>query len=282
MVTLSRSRINTLLKVQVLPIFLAALAAAALVGFLWLEICVLNFFTDRDVSLRLHAADVLLGVIIYLKTSVDFAVFIARLMESNGGLGRRVAIELGTAAGNAVGTLCVLAVWVFFKEVRPLLAFMILIAALVLFRLAEDGLDHVQFSPSPALRLVARFSHILQVYLRKLNRAIAPVLKYVVPKIDAKDKGPLRFWPLFWFSCSIPFILGLDDFAGYVPLFSLVNVFGFAFGVIIGHMLLTMVLFVSPATTIRIVSNPFVGLVGSVAFIGLAIWGIVEVVHLLL
>jgi hypothetical protein len=43
----------------------------------------------------------------------------------------------------------------------------------------------------------------------------------VVPKIDAKDKGPLRFWPLFWFSCSIPFILGLDDFAGYVPLFSL-------------------------------------------------------------
>ena len=75
--------------------------------------------------------------------------------------------------------------------------------------------------------------------------------------------------------------MGLDDFAGYVPVFNVVNVFGFSIGVVVGHMLLNILLYLSPATTIRVVKNPVISFVGSLAFIGLAIWGIVEVVHLL-
>ena len=83
-------------------------------------------------------------------------------------------------------------------------------------------------------------------------------------------------------SFSVPFILGLDDFAGYIPLFNIVNVLGFATGVFIGHMALNIALFISPQTTTRIVKNPVISFLGSLAFIGIAIWGFVEAWHLII
>jgi len=83
------------------------------------------------------------------------------------------------------------------------------------------------------------------------------------------------------FAFTVPFILGLDDFAGYVPLFKIVNVFGFAIGVFAGHMILNIFLFISPKTTINVVKNAYISAVGALVFIGLAIWGISETIHLL-
>jgi hypothetical protein len=88
-------------------------------------------------------------------------------------------------------------------------------------------------------------------------------------------------WGLFIASFTIPFILGLDDFAGYVPLFSIVNVFGFSIGVFLGHMILNMALFIAPAKTIKAVKNPIISLAGSVVFVGLGLWGLFEVAKLL-
>lgn len=82
-------------------------------------------------------------------------------------------------------------------------------------------------------------------------------------------------------SLTVPFILGLDDFAGYVPLFNIVNVFGFGIGVMLGHMILNIFLYISPKRTIRAVKNPIVSFVGSIAFIFLAVWGFIEAYKLL-
>ena len=82
---------------------------------------------------------------------------------------------------------------------------------------------------------------------------------------------------LLLFSFSVPFILGLDDFAGYVPLFNIINVFGFSLGVIGAHMLLNIALFINPDATVKIVRNEWVSFIGSLAFIGLGIWGLIEV-----
>ena len=87
---------------------------------------------------------------------------------------------------------------------------------------------------------------------------------------------------LLLFSVTVPFVLGLDDFAGYVPLFNIVNVFGFSVGVFVGHMILNVFLSASPERTIRAVKNPVISLVGSIVFVLLAIWGLSEVAHLLL
>lgn len=81
---------------------------------------------------------------------------------------------------------------------------------------------------------------------------------------------------------SVPFILGLDDFAGYVPLFNVVNVYGFAIGVIVSHTILNIALFLSPTKTIEVVKNEVVSFLGALAFIGLGIYGIVETIKIVL
>lgn len=77
-------------------------------------------------------------------------------------------------------------------------------------------------------------------------------------------------------------ILRLDDFAGYVPLFNLVNVFGFAVGVLAGHTILNLFLFLNPDKTVSVVKNPLISFFGALAFVGLAIWGVRETLGLLL
>lgn len=267
---------------QVIPLALTIIIFGILVVVLAGEILALNHFTDADILFHIRPFDILIGLTIYLKTSIDFAIFMGRLMDQFGGWKNRIAIEIGTAVGNAGGTMIVLAIWAFFKEVEILLAVMIFLAALVLFRLAEEGLEHADAGDNKFPKwfqfIVTGFSHALAA----VNAVIAPVLKYVVPNLKAKVGVRTTFWSLFAFSFSVPFILGLDDFAGYVPLFSIVSVFGFAIGVFLGHMILNIFLYLNPAVTIRIVKNPIISFLGSVAFVGLGVWGLIEVFKILM
>lgn len=251
---------------------------AFLIAVLWGEIRVLNRFTIADIVLRLRLGDFLVGLTIYLKTSIDFAIYIGNLMDKNPGWKSRIAIEIGTAAGNAAGTLAILAVWTFFKEVEWLLVLMIALASLVLLKLAEDSLIHAAGGESLNYpKWFQKASAVFAAVLKRLNALFVPLLRFVIPDIRVRDGVGLKFWPLFGLSFTVPFVLGLDDFAGYVPLFSIVNVFGFAIGVFAGHMILNMLLYLSPAHTIRIVKNPAIAFAGSAAFVGLAVWGLVEV-----
>lgn len=272
---------HSLFKEQVLPVALTFIVAAFLTGFLWLEIVIINHFIITDILLQVSVVDILVGLTIYLKTSIDFAIYIGRLMESNPGWKGRVAIEIGTAFGNAAGTFIVLALWAFFKDIRWLMALMITIAALVLFKLAEEGLEHAKEGNG---RFPSWFHTMIVVFERvigRFNKLVMPVLRYVIPNISMRSGKTKGFWSLFAFSFSVPFVLGLDDFAGYVPLFSIVNVFGFAIGVFVGHMILNIFLYLSPKRTIKAVKNPVISFLGSIAFVGLGIWGLIEVVELI-
>lgn len=269
------------MKNQSLPIILTFVVCGALTVILYLFLHLLNFFTATDIILQLRWTDILVGLTIYLKTSVDFALIIGNLMSVYDGVKNRIAIEIGTAFGNALGTLIVLGIWNFFREVEWLLALMIFIAALVLFRLAQDGFEHVHEWDDKYPRWFKTLSNWLETGVTMMNRFVDPVLHYIVPHARMKPKKGLGFLGLFAASFTIPFILGLDDFAGYVPLFSIVNVFGFATGVFLGHMVLNLALFISPSRTIKAVKNPLISFTGSVVFIGLAIWGFWEVYRIL-
>lgn len=272
---------ESLFKRQILPISMTVVIAAALCLVLWVEVIVLNKFTSGGISVSVHWYDVLIGLTIYLKTSIDFAIYIGHLMSGNHGWKSRVAIEIGTAIGNAAGTIIVLAIWAFFKEVKWLLALMILLAALVLFKLAEESLEHAKSEDKKSSGIFQKMIAVCDTLLHKFNVLVAPVLKYVVPNLSIKAGKNLKFWPLFALSFTVPFILGLDDFAGYVPLFNVINVFGFGIGVFLGHMILNIFLYISPSYTIKLVKNPIISFIGSIAFIGLGIWGIHEVIKLI-
>lgn len=270
------------IKDQAIPLALTLVVLAALVGALYAVIYFLNQFpTSEKISLSLHWADILVGGTIYLKTSVDFAIFMGRLMNTNPGWKNRVAIEIGTALGNALGTIAVLILWTFFKEVHWLLAIMIFLAALVLFELAYAGLEHFE-DWEKANGLKSGLYGILNSVLSTIVRITKPVTSKILPDLGAKLKGgsALPWKKLLLFSFTIPFILGLDDFAGYVPLFNVVNVLGFSVGVMAAHTLLNIALFINPEKTTELVRNAWVSFLGTLAFVGLAIWGLVEVVKI--
>lgn len=271
---------SSFFKNQILPIVLTVIVFGVLVGLLYGEIYLLNTFTAQDISLSIRWIDVLVGLTIYLKTSIDFAIYIGNLMSKNDGWKSRIAIEIGTAFGNAFGTMIILVIWAFFKEVRVLLALMIFLAALVLFKLAEESLEHAKGNDNNFPLWFQRMVNYLEHGLSLFNKAVAPILK-VMPNTKAKEASGLTFWSLLIVSFSVPFILGLDDFAGYVSLFNVVNVFGFAIGVFLGHMILNIFLYISPTHTIRAVKNPIISFIGTLAFVGLGIWGLVEVVHVI-
>lgn len=277
----SRNRMNKNIKNQAIALSLTVLTCLAMVGVLWLEIVLLNMVTSEKIQMHVRLSDILVGLTIYLKTSIDFAIFIGRLMEKNPGLKGRIGIEIGTAVGNAVGTFAILLIWAFFKEVNWLLAIMIVIAALVLVRLAQDSLEHVIEGGKGYPRWFQRFVSGFDMLLRTFNKAIDPLLSKLIPSHSIKAKTSATFLGLLSMSFTVPFILGLDDFAGYVPLFNVVNVFGFAIGVFTGHMVLNIFLYLSPTRTIRAVKNPIISFIGSVAFIFLAAWGMLEAYKLL-
>lgn len=269
--------LETTFIARYVPLFLTAVAFVVFSLFVFLEVRVLNRFGKTDMLLQIRWADVIVGITIYLKTSVDFAIFIGNLMSSYPGWKNRVAIEIGTAAGNTLGTMIVLAIWSIFRDVDWILALMIFIAGLVLFQLAEEGLSHTHEKGYKLPRWFYIFSNNLESALASFNKVTHVFLKYIIPHVSMKT-GKNRNWAgLFLASFSVPFILGLDDFAGYVPVFNIVNVFGFSVGVLMGHMILNLFLFISPEKTISTVKHPVISLLGSIAFIGLALWGFFEI-----
>lgn len=266
---------------QTIPLVLTILTFFGLTGLLYMFIYFLNLLPlANKISPRLYSVDILVGLIIYIKTSIDFALFIGSLMHTYPGMKNRIAIEVGTALGNGFGTFLVLAIWTFFKEVPLLLVTMVILASLVLLQMAENGFTEYFEKPTLTKRANTVFLSIAS-FLQKINSLFRPVLLVILPQASLRDKGSKNFWSLVLFAFSIPFILGLDDFAGYIPLFSVINVFGFATGVFLGHMILNISLFASPALTTKIVRLPIILAIGSLVFIGLALWGFYEAFHTL-
>lgn len=268
---------------QIVPLALTIVVCAFFIGMLFLEISILNRFVvaREPISTIVFISEVFVGMTIYLKTSIDFAIFIGRLMSTYTGWKNRVMIEVGTAAGNALGTLGILAIWDIFREVHFLMAVMIVVAGLVLFRMAEDGLSHAEKNntyPLNAFGWVYGFKKLLHA----INKITEPLLSRLIPHQKTNENKKVGFKALFIFAFTVPFILGLDDFAGYIPLFNVINVYGFAIGVFVGHMVLNIFLFLSPTRTIHLVKNPIISLIGSVAFVALAVWGMYEALHLFL
>ncbi|MEK7577498.1 MAG: hypothetical protein AAB492_02655 [Patescibacteria group bacterium] len=268
---------------QLIPLILTGIVMAMLLTLLHGALLVFNALPfSEPILLDIRWVDILIGGTIYLKTSIDFAIFTGRLMAANPGWRNRVAIEIGTAAGNALGTILVIGMWVLLKHVDILLALMVFIASLVLFELAHGSLEHfVSWQGAGGIKKMLFLG--LHGFLDTIKKLINPILSRVMPDLGEKMRGQstLDWKNLLKFSMSVPFILGLDDFAGYVPLFTVVNVYGFAVGVIASHTILNIALFLSPTKTIVMVKNEIVSFLGALAFIGLGIYGLVETVRII-
>jgi hypothetical protein len=275
-------KVKKLLIEQALPILLTFFTFLVLATFLYGLLLILDsLHMGAPIILDFRRREVLFGVIIYLKTAVDFAIFIGNLMHTNPGWKKRIAIELGTAIGNGLGTFLILIIWTLFRSIPPLMIIMIFIASVVLLRMAQESFEEFLKQRQSFIKLKMPVS-LLQDQLNFVNKIFRPILRFFVPNLNLTKTKKLSFANLVVFSFTIPFVLGLDDFAGYIPLFTLVNVFGFAIGILLGHMLLTIGLFAFPKLTVSVVKHPFVLIIGGLAFIGLGLYGFYESVVILL
>jgi len=267
---------------QLIPIILTVITFLALSTLLYGLLLFLNsFLLQNQVILDFRKRDVLIGIAVYLKTAIDFAIFIGNLMRTNPGWKKRIAIELGTAVGNAFGTFLVLTVWIFFKQIPILMAIMVFIASVVLFRMAQESFEEFLKQKKSFIKMRMP-AYLLQAQLNLVNKLFRPLIGFFVPNLNLTRAKKLTFANLVVFSFTIPFILGLDDFAGYISLFSVINVFGFALGVLVGHMLLNIGLFTFPKKTVQLVTHPFVLIGGGFAFIALGAWGFIETAKILI
>ena len=283
---------NENFKNNIMPLIVAVIVLVILWFLYYGEILFLNSlsFTTDKILTDIKRTDVIVWLLIYLKTSIDFAIFIGILMKKYPWIKNRYAIEIWTWLGNMLGTAVVLAIWVFFKEVSLLLWIMVLMASLVLIEMAawsiehlfetdEDSKDGVKVSPTQI-----KIANILLTLIKPILYVISPILSKIMPSMSHKeDAADIKktFWWLFAVSFSIPFILWLDDFAWYVPFFKVVNVFGFWLGVFLWHCVLNIALFISPNTTIKAIKNPNIALLWCIAFIGLGIYWIYEAIKII-
>lgn len=275
-------KIKKIIIEQLFPIFLTFLTFLALSTILYGLLLLLNSLRlSYPIVLDFRRREVLLGIVIYLKTSVDFAIFIGNLMHTNPGWKKRIAIELGTAIGNGFGTFLVLVVWSLFREIPILMFIGIFIASVVLLKMAEESFEEFLKQKKSFIKIRMPVS-LLQKQLDLINNLFRPILRFFVPNLNLTKTKKLSFANLIVFSFTIPFILGLDDFAGYIPVFTYVNVFGFSVGVLLGHMILTMCLFAFPKKTVSIVKHPIILILGGLAFIGIGVFGFYESLRILL
>ena len=266
---------------KIIPVILALLTFLILSTLLyWVLLFLDSLHLNYPVILDFRRREVIFGILIYLKTAIDFAIFMGNLMHTNPGWRKKIAIAFGTSIGNAFGTFLILIVWTLFKEIPALMTAGVFISSVILLKLAEENFE-IFLKQKKSFIKIRMPVNLLQNQLDFVNNQFRPVLKFLVPDLNLTGTKKLSFINLIVFSFTIPFILGINDFVGYIPLFEYVNVFGFTLGVMLGHMLLTIGLFLLPNKTVGIVKHPVVLIGGGLAFLAIGIFGFFEAFKIL-
>jgi hypothetical protein len=268
---------------KIIPVFLAVFTFLVLATTLYGILLLLTSLPlNYPIILDFRRREPLIGIAIYLKTAIDFAILMGNLMHTNPGWKKRVAIGLGTALGNAFGTFAMLTVWTLAKEFRILIVLFVFVSSVILLRLAEESLEEFLKQKKSFIKIdIRKPVSLLQEQLDFINKLFRPILRFFVTDLNLKKTQKLSFANLVIFSFTIPFILGFNDFSAYIPLFAYINVFGFTLGILLGHLLLTIGLFVFPKKTVVFVKHPLVLISGGLTFIAIALFGFYQAVQIL-
>lgn len=229
------------------PIILTFLAFFALTILLFLTINLINLINPKNaIIIKIIPVDILFGLFIYLKTSVDFVVFASNFIKKHREEKAMELFSLGTSLGNGVGIFLVIFVWSLIKNVKPLLIFSVLAASSFLIYIgSKNAIDFFKYK-------------------------IASENNNIIPQTNSHLST-------FLFSLRLPFILGIDDFAGYIPLFNILNITSFSVGVLLGHCILVSLILANEKLLRKIVQMRFFDLIGAILFLGIGVFGILHV-----
>lgn len=222
----------------------------------------INPFSSEKILIELHLFDVLVGFFLYFVTAVDYALIIGRMQNVNKGLKARFTMNVFTCVGCFVGVTLVLFLWGFAKEVDWLIVALLIFAGSVMVKLAFEGLEYFQHSPSiwKPLRTV---TSTVVIWFHHLTQG----LTFWIPELGSPAVKTMSLGQLATWSFLLPFIIGLDDFVGYMGAMTIYNVFSLLVGIYAADIVIDILIFVSPTFTKKMVESAVLSLIATYAFL---------------
>lgn len=237
----------------------------------------INPFSTEKIIVQLHLVDFLVGFFLYFVTAIDYALIVGRMQVNNPSISARVVMNIFTCLGCFFGVTLVLFLWGFAKEIDWLIIALLIFAGSVMVKLAYEGLEYFKDEKSiwfPVRKVVVSGVTSLHEVTRGLT--------FWIPELGSPSVAKMTLKELAKWSFLLPFIIGLDDFVGYMGAMTIYNVFSLLAGIYVADVLIDILIFASPALTKKLVESPIFSLLASLAFIYLMYKSYSEAVLLIL
>lgn len=222
----------------------------------------INPASAEKILIELHLKDFLVGFFLYFVTAVDYALIVGRMQRANKGLAARLVMNFFTCFGCFMGVSLVLFLWGFAKEVDWLIISLLIFAGSVMVKLSFEGLEYFEDAPTiwaPLRKVTVKIVNIFHKLTEGLTFWIPELAS---PNVEKLPLGKLALW-----SGILPFIIGLDDFVGYMGAMTIYNVFSLLVGIYLADIVIDILIFISPVLTKKLVESPILSLLATYAFL---------------
>jgi hypothetical protein len=221
----------------------------------------INPFSAEKILIEFHLKDFLVGFFLYFVTAVDYALIIGRMQVVNKGLQARFTMNVFTCVGCFVGVSLVLFLWGFAKEVNWLIIPLLIFAGCVMVKLGYEGLEYFEDAKSI-------FKPIRVITTRTVTflHTVTQGLTFWIPELGSPAVQKMSLGKLAMWSFLLPFIIGLDDFVGYMGAMTIYNVFSLLVGIYLADIVIDILIFISPSFTKKMVESAVLSLLATYAF----------------
>jgi len=222
----------------------------------------INPFSSEKIAIQLHPIDVFVGFFLYFVTAVDYALIVGRMQIANPGGKARFVMNVCTCVGCFAGVSLVLFLWGFAKEIDWFIIVLLIFAGSVMIKLAYESLDY--FAEAKSIWKPLRQVTVGGVtFLHNLTQG----LTFWIPELGSPKVQKMSLLKLASWSFLLPFIIGLDDFVGYMGAMTIFNVFSLLIGIFFADVFIDVLIFTSPQITKRIVESAVLSFLASFAFL---------------
>ncbi len=134
-----------------------------------------------------------------------------------------------------------------------------------MIKLAFEGIEYFE----NAKDIPAIFRKNLAKTLTVMH-SVTTIFTFWIPELGSPKVKKMNLKTLTTWSFLLPFIIGLDDFVGYMGAMTIYNVFSLLVGIYFADILIDILIFVSPTFTKKMVESSILSILAAFAFIYLA------------
>ena len=222
----------------------------------------INPASTEKIIIHLLPVDVAVGFFLYFVTAIDYALVVGRMQSINNGLKARFTMNVFTCLGCFVGVTFVLFLWGLAKEIDWLIVALLFFAGSVMVKLAFESLEYFQEAKN-----IPPLFRTLSIKIITFLHDLTKPLTFWIPELASPKIAKMPIKKLASWAFLLPFIIGLDDFIGYMGAMTIYNVFSLLLGIYVADIVIDVLIFTSPKLTKKVVEGAILSLLASWAFL---------------